>query len=135
MNDELMKRLGREITFTASRSEGPGGQNVNKVNSKITLRFDVTNSQLISEEEKSIIKDKLATFLTKDGMLIISVQDKRSQLQNKEAALARFDALLSKAFEKKKVRKATKPSKSAKANRIKTKKLTSEKKQWRQKLD
>ena len=126
--------LNRELDFTASRSEGPGGQNVNKVNSKITLRWDITNSLIISDEEKKQIKDKLSSFITKDGILILSAQDKRSQLQNKEAVMQKLDWLLSKAFEIKKQRKATKPSKAAKAERIRKKKLLSEKKQWRQKF-
>ena len=126
--------LQREIVFTASRSEGPGGQNVNKVNSKITLRFDVENSRALSLEEKEIIKSKLNSYLTKDGVVTLSAQDKRSQLQNKDSAIAKLQALISKAFEKKKKRKATKPSKAAAANRIKKKKLVSEKKRWRQKL-
>jgi len=126
--------LQREIVFTASRSEGPGGQNVNKVNSKITLRFDVANSRALNPEEKDIIKNKLSSYLTKDDVLTLSAQDKRSQLQNKESAITKLQALISKAFEKKKKRKATKPSKAAAANRIKKKKLVSEKKKWRQKL-
>jgi ribosome-associated protein len=112
-------RLNRELEFTASRSEGPGGQNVNKVNSKITLRWDITNSQLISDDEKTTLKEKLSSFLTKDGVLMLSAQDKRSQLQNKEAVMVKLDALLAKAFEVKKKRKPTKPSKSAKAERLK----------------
>jgi ribosome-associated protein len=124
-------RLNRELEFNASRSEGPGGQNVNKVNSKITLRWDIANSQLISEDEKRIIKDRLSSFLTKDGVLMLSAQDKRSQLQNKEAVMEKLDALLVKAFAVKKRRKPTKPSKSAKAERLKKKKLVSEKKKWR----
>ena len=126
--------LNRELDFTASRSEGPGGQNVNKVNSKITLRWDITNSLIISDEEKKQIKDKLSSFITKDGILILSAQDKRSQLQNKEAVMQKLDWLLLKAFEIKKRRKPTKPSKAAKAERIRKKKLLSEKKQWRQKF-
>jgi ribosome-associated protein len=124
-------RLNRELEFTASRSEGPGGQNVNKVNSKVTLRWDILNSQIISAHEKQIIKDRLSSFLTKDGILMLSAQDKRSQLQNKEAVMEKLDTLLAKAFAVKKRRKPTKPSKSAKAERLKKKKLVSEKKKWR----
>jgi len=124
-------RLNKELEFTASRSEGPGGQNVNKVNSKITLRWDITNSQLISEDEKTTLKEKLSSFLTKDGVLMLSAQDKRSQLQNKEAVMVKLDTLLARAFAVKKRRKPTKPSKSAKAERMKKKKLVSEKKKWR----
>ena len=124
-------RLNRELEFTASRSEGPGGQNVNKVNSKITLRWDIVDSQIISDDEKRIIRDRLSSFLTKDGVLMLSAQDKRSQLQNKEAVMEKLDVLLAKALTVKKQRKPTKPSKSAKAERLKKKKLISEKKKWR----
>jgi len=126
--------LNNELDFTASRSEGPGGQNVNKVNSKITLRWDIANSLLLNDEEKKQIIEKLSSFITKDGVLILSAQDKRSQLQNKEAVIQKLDWLLVKAFEVKKPRKATKPSKAAKDERIRKKKLLSEKKQWRQKF-
>lgn len=126
--------LGSEIVFTTSRSSGPGGQNVNKVNSKVTLKFDVTYSTLLTEDEKAILLSKLSRHLTKEGVLLLTAQDKRSQLENKEAVLLKFDRLLAKAFEKKKVRKSTKPSKGAIQKRIKSKKELSEKKKWRQKL-
>ncbi|HEX8037865.1 MAG TPA: alternative ribosome rescue aminoacyl-tRNA hydrolase ArfB, partial [Chryseosolibacter sp.] len=103
--------LGTELQFTTSRSSGPGGQNVNKVNSKVTLHFDVKNSRVLSPGEKDIIVEKLSPRLTREGVLTLSAQDKRSQLDNKEAVILRLDELLAKAFRKKKARKATKPSK------------------------
>jgi ribosome-associated protein len=123
-----------ELEFLTSRSSGPGGQNVNKVNSKVTVKFDIENSTILSEEHKSILREKLSNRITTNGVLVLSSQDKRSQLDNKEAVLLKLDGILKKAFEKKKRRKKTKPSKAAKENRIKSKKKTSEKKQWRQKL-
>ncbi len=123
--------LFNEFEFLTSRSSGPGGQNVNKVNTKVTLRFDVTNSQILTIEEKEIIKQKLVTRLTTENVLILSSQEKRSQLQNKESVLAKFDKLLVKAFKKKKTRKPTRPSKGAIQNRIQKKKKNSEKKKWR----
>ena len=123
--------LFSEFEFLTSRSSGPGGQNVNKVNTKVTLRFDVTNSQILTTEEKEIIKQKLITRLTTENVLILTSQEKRSQLQNKESVLAKFDKLLIKAFEKKKARKSTRPSKGAIQNRIQKKKQNSEKKKWR----
>ena len=123
--------LFSEFEFLTSRSSGPGGQNVNKVNTKVTLRFDVTNSQILTIEEKEIIKQKLITRLTTENVLILTSQEKRSQLQNKESVLAKFDKLLIKAFEKKKTRKPTRPSKGAIQNRIQKKKQNSEKKKWR----
>jgi ribosome-associated protein len=135
MNRNLTKELlASEIAFTTSRSSGPGGQNVNKVNSKVTLKFDVTNSALLKDDEREVLSSKLSRHLTKEGVLLLTAQEKRSQLENKEAVLLKFERLLAKAFEKKKVRKSTKPSKSAVLKRIKSKKETSEKKKWRQKL-
>lgn len=125
--------LGKEITFSTSRSSGPGGQNVNKVNTKVTLKFDVLQSQVLTDEEKEILKTKLSSRLTNDGVLILSSQDKRSQLENKENVILKFDKIIAKAFEKRKARKATKPSKGAVQSRIKKKKEHSEKKKWRQK--
>lgn len=130
----LASALGNEIIFSASRSSGAGGQNVNKVNTKITLKFDVKNSQHLVEEEKEIILKKLSTRLTNEGVLILTSQEKRSQLQNKEAAILKFEKIIAKAFEKKKARKATKPSKGSVQERMKEKKQCAEKKQWRQKL-
>ncbi|HMG90271.1 MAG TPA: alternative ribosome rescue aminoacyl-tRNA hydrolase ArfB [Chryseolinea sp.] len=132
VNEKLnAAKVNRELEFTASRSEGPGGQNVNKVNSKVTLRLDITNSQIINDDEKKVIKEKLSSFLTKEGVLMLSSQDKRSQLQNKEEVIKKLDTLLTKAFTVRKRRKPTKPSKSAKEKRIRKKKLASEKKKWR----
>ena len=125
--------LGKELIFSASRSDGPGGQNVNKVNSKVTLKFDVAQSVVLNQEEKDIIYKKLASRLTKEGILVLTAQDSRSQLQNKEAVILKLEKLLAKAFEKRKVRKATKPSKGSIQDRINKKKQLSEKKKWRQK--
>jgi ribosome-associated protein len=125
--------LASELIFTTSRSSGPGGQNVNKVNSKVTLNFDVSGSAILTPEEKEIISAKLSSKITQEGVLLLSSQDKRSQLQNKEEVVAKFEKFLAKAFEKKKARRATKPSKGSVRNRIKTKKQHSEKKKWRQK--
>jgi ribosome-associated protein len=125
--------LFHELDFTASRSSGPGGQNVNKVNSKISVKFDVVHSQILTEDEKAIILKNLSGHLTKDGILMISAQNKRSQLENKQIVIQKLESMMAKAFEKKKVRKATKASKSAIEKRINAKKLQAEKKKWRQK--
>lgn len=126
--------LHRELEFKASRSGGPGGQNVNKVNSKVTVRFDIKASQILTAEEKEVLLHKLASKLSADGVLLVVAQDKRSQLENKTAASARLERMLAQAFVKKKARKATKPTKSAAEKRVNQKKKLSEKKQWRQKL-
>lgn len=123
--------VASELEFVTSRSSGPGGQNVNKVNTKVTLRWPVVSSVILSSEERETITQKLASRITLEGELVISAQDKRSQLQNKEAVLAKLDELLTKAFVKKKKRKATKPSKVAVQKRIESKKKKSDKKKMR----
>ena len=128
------KDFSNELVITTSRSGGPGGQSVNKVNSKVTLRFDVNKSEILSDSEKEIILKKLGTKLTKEGTLIISAQNNRSQLQNREAVLLKFHRLIEKAFTRKRSRKATKPTRSSVQKRIKEKKMLSEKKKWRQSL-
>jgi len=125
--------LNHELEFTASRSDGPGGQNVNKVSSKITLRFNVRESELLSPEEKDLILKKLASRLTKDGVLILSSSVHRSQLQNKQEVEEKLDSLLLVALNVEKTRKKTRPTKSSREKRKFSKKLNSDKKKWRQK--
>jgi len=124
-----------ELEFTTSRSSGPGGQNVNKVSTKIILRWNVLHSTLITDEQKVLLLNKLSSQLTREGELIINSQESRSQLQNKETAVEKLDALLRKALTKPKARKPTKPTKSSKVKRVDNKKRHAEKKQWRKKLD
>jgi ribosome-associated protein len=125
--------LYQELIFTASRSGGPGGQNVNKVNSKISLKFDVVHSQILTPDEKETILQKLSSQMTKDGVLFLTAQEKRSQLENKDAVINKLEKLLADAFKKEKVRKKSKPSKTSVQKRITGKKILSEKKKWRQK--
>ncbi len=122
-----------EFSFKTSRSSGSGGQNVNKVSTKVELDFDVVNSTLLSPEQKEVILNKLGNRITKDGILQIIVQAERSQLGNKEIAVKKFYELLNKCFVVVKKRKATKPSKGAKEKRLSTKKRDSEIKKSRKK--
>ncbi len=124
-----------ELEFSTSRSSGPGGQHVNKVSTKVIIRWNLLHSTLISDEQKMVLLNKLSSQLTREGELIINSQESRSQLQNKELALEKLDALLRKALTKPKTRKATKPTKSSKVKRVDNKKRHAEKKQWRKKLD
>lgn len=121
-----------ELQFSTSRSSGPGGQNVNKVNTKVIIHFDVRNSAALSSDQKLILLQKLESRLTNEGVLVLASQDKRSQLQNKEAVLEKLERILRKAFEVKRVRKATKPTRSSAEKRIKKKKLHGDKKKLRQ---
>ena len=104
---------------------------MNKVNTKVTLRWDVANSQLLDEEQKALLFKKLGKRLTNDGVLVLSSQEERSQLANKEDVQAKLDELLIKAFAKKKKRKPTKPTKASVEKRLEEKKKQGEKKKWR----
>jgi len=120
--------FSREFHFSASRSSGPGGQNVNKVNTKVELRFDVLHSELLLEEEKKILLIRLVKKISSEGILIIVSQSDRSQLKNKEKTIEKFYALLKKSLTPKKKRKNTKPSVAAKEKRLEDKKMKAEKK-------
>jgi ribosome-associated protein len=123
----------KELTFKAVRSSGAGGQNVNKVSSKVVLSFDVMNSKSLSEEEKLLIETKLAPRLTTENILILNCDEDRSQLKNKELVIKRFIELIKNALIIPKARKATKIPKSVIKKRIKDKKNISEIKQNRRK--
>lgn len=130
MNERLLN-LENELKFLAVRSGGKGGQNVNKVSTKIELYLDVNKSSVLTEEEKSLIISKLKTRVSSDGILRIVSQTERSQLQNKIVAKKKFFELLTQAFKKEKKRKKTNPSKASKVTRLKMKKIISEKKSLR----
>lgn len=126
--------FGREFRFRVSKSGGSGGQHVNKVMTKVELVFNIPDSQILTDEEKLRVSEKLASKISTSGDLRIEVQDTRSQHENKEISIKRFYEVMEKAMKKPKVRKATKPSKAAKENRQKAKKSASEKKQNRKKI-
>jgi ribosome-associated protein len=123
--------LSEEFVFIASRSSGAGGQNVNKVSTKVELRFDVENSVLLSEEEKNMLKEKLANKISKEGILQIVSQAERSQLLNKERCIAKFYALLEKCFFKPKKRIAVKSTRAMREKRLEEKRLHAETKKQR----
>ena len=127
------EKIISELNFKAVRSSGSGGQNVNKVASKVVLTFDVDNSEALSNEEKQIIKSKLASRLTVDFVLILNCDEDRSQLKNKEIVIKRFLEIIKKGLIIPKIRKATKIPKSVIRKRIKDKKNVSEIKKTRRK--
>lgn len=129
---ELAKII-TELSYKAVRSSGAGGQNVNKVSSKVVLTFDLNSSQGLSDEEKALAEKNLSTRLTAENVLILNCDEDRSQLKNKEIATKRFLELLQKALIVPKKRKPTKVPRSVIEKRIKAKRNTSEIKSTRKK--
>ena len=130
-----IQKIISELQYKAVRSSGAGGQNVNKVSSKVVLSFDLKNSQALSEEEKALLETNLSSRLTTDAVLILNCDEDRSQLKNKEIVTKRFLELIKKGLFVPKIRKATKIPKSVIKKRIKDKKNISEIKQSRRKPD
>lgn len=122
-----------EVSFKTSRSSGKGGQHVNKTESRVSLFFNIEESDLLTDEEKSTLKERLMSRLTDGKIVQIDVEDSRSQQRNKEIALKRLIKLLGENSKPKKKRKISKPSKAAIKKRLKAKKVKSEKKQYRRK--
>lgn len=123
--------IKNELIFKATRSQGPGGQNVNKVNTRIELRFNIRNSRVLCQSEKQILEHFLHSRITAQGELIIVSQDSRSQLNNKQLAITRFFALLEKALTPKKKRRHTRPTRNSVRKRLSKKRVLGEKKKLR----
>jgi len=117
-----------ELSLKAIRSSGSGGQNVNKVSTKIELHFDVNDSIGLNDDEKALIEETLATRLTKNGFLILQCDESRSQLKNKQIVKERFLDIINEALTVKKERIPTKTPKAIKRKRLKNKKQISQKK-------
>jgi ribosome-associated protein len=131
----FQKDLSKEFEFITSRSSGPGGQNVNKVNSKVELRFSIFDSKILSQEEKQTLFIKLYHRINNQGILTVVSQEERSQLRNKEIAIEKFYSWISLALQPAKERKKTRKPKAAIEKRLSNKKAKSEKKESRRKPD
>lgn len=129
-----MKDFSNEISYEASRSSGKGGQNVNKVSTKVTLKFDVKNSALLSDADKDLILRKLKNRISSEGILRLSSQSERSQHMNKKLVTESFYNILEVTLRKKKKRIKTKPTHISSEQRLKIKKIKSEIKKSRKKV-
>ncbi len=129
--EHIIQATHSEVSFDFVRASGPGGQNVNKVATSAQLRFDVTNSNALPSPAKSRLRQLAGRRLTQDGILIIEARSYRTQEQNREAALARFDELLRRALEKPKRRVPTKATAASRERRLESKKRKSDVKRTR----
>ena len=126
---------GGELTMTASKSGGPGGQHVNKTSSRVTLEWDVTNSTVLNDSDRRRVLARLATYINAEGILKVSSSENRSQLRNREDARERLAELLKAALKRPKRRKKTKPSLGAQRRRLEAKKKRSQIKKSRKNPD
>lgn len=122
-----------ELSFTASRASGPGGQHVNKTSSRITLHWSIEESEALSQFQKIRVSKYLATRVSRDGVLRLHTEESSSQHRNKELAKNRFVALLQEALKIQKKRRPTKPSKASKKRRLSEKKIRGDLKKLRKK--
>lgn len=131
LTDEIKKLLENEIRYSTSRSSGPGGQNVNKVNTQVEIRFSITETAIFNEEEKSRILEKLKNRINSAGELILVSQQGRTQLENKELVTIKFFSVLESALRVRRARIKTTPSPASVKQRLESKKNISVKKQLR----
>jgi ribosome-associated protein len=120
-----------ELEFIASRSGGPGGQNVNKVSSRVTLRFDLERTTALNAEQRKRVRERLSSRISKEGVLQISSQRTRSQEFNREDTVMRFAELLRDALREEKARVKTRATRASREERLKEKRIKTAVKQTR----
>ena len=125
--------LLKEISFSAVRSGGPGGQHANKVSSKVILQFNIQQTMALSDQERIMATRQLSTKISKDNVIALACDESRSQHKNKEIVIQRFILLMKSALAKPKRRVPTKVSKGIRAKRLESKKKMAVKKSLRQK--
>lgn len=126
-----MKDFSKELSFKTSRSSGAGGQNVNKVETAVTVLWKVAETEFFNDDQKELIQQKLKNRINADGFLFLTVSESRTQLMNKNKAIEKITDLVNKALIVPKKRTATKPSKAQKQKRLDNKKKLSDKKENR----
>ncbi len=134
INDELEVDEA-ELLFVTSRSSGPGGQNVNKVSTRVTLRFDVARSPALSEDERRLVRERLATRINRDGVLSVTSRRHRTQAGNRRAAQERFVELMAEALTVDPERRPTRTPRAARARRLDEKRRRARLKQRRSRVD